>query len=178
MTQALADAHQPSAWDEITGRMAPVQQRMPAVSSPAWQPPRLPAGLQGMLDTDSRYWPATLPPKAARASLELAARAYQAGIQPASPEAIDEVLLALSIVFRTNSIAPAEAEALFKLYERHLSDLPADLLVKAVDRAHRHCRFFPKPAELRAFVEDDMIDRRQKAARARLLLERMDGARP
>lgn len=177
MTQALADA-QPSAWDEITGRIAPVQRQMPAVSCPSWSPPQLPAGLQGRLDTDSRYWPATLPPEAARASVELAERAYLEGIQPASPEAIDEALLALSIVFRTNSIAPAEAEALFKLYERHLSDLPADLLVKAVDRAHRECRFFPKPAELRAFVEDDMNDRRAKAARARLLLKRMNGARP
>ncbi len=178
MTQALADAHRLSAWDEITGRVVPMHRQAPAVSYPAWQPPSLPGALQGRLDMDSRHWPATRPPEGARASIELAARAYLDGIEPAAPEAIDEALMALSVVFRTNSVAPAEAEAMFRLYERDLSDLPPDLLSTAVHRAIRSCQFFPKPAELRAFVNDAMIDRRAKAHRARMLLQLLDGTRP
>lgn len=39
-------------------------------------------------------------------------------------------------------------------YYRALADVPAPLLVEAVNRAGQSLKFMPKPAELRAFAED------------------------
>lgn len=42
------------------------------------------------------------------------------------------------------------------LYIRHLDDIPAELLQKAVDRAITTNPYFPKPAELRSYIAEEL----------------------
>jgi hypothetical protein len=46
-----------------------------------------------------------------------------------------------------------------------LADIPPDLLDVAVKHCIRTCAFFPKPAELRAAIKDEMIDRSRQQQR-------------
>jgi len=45
------------------------------------------------------------------------------------------------------------------LYMEALADIPPELLDKAVKHCIRTCRFFPKPAELRGAIADELAER-------------------
>lgn len=51
---------------------------------------------------------------------------------------------------------PANWDAQAPVYLRALSDLPPDLLDKALIQVERTCKFFPKPADIIECVESDM----------------------
>lgn len=48
------------------------------------------------------------------------------------------------------------------LYMEALADIPPELLEAAVKHCIRTCRFFPKPAELRAPIADELNDYRRR----------------
>ena len=50
-----------------------------------------------------------------------------------------------------------DAIAIFHL--EAFEDVPLDLVVRALKTVRRTCRFFPKPAELRGPIKDDLLER-------------------
>lgn len=62
-----------------------------------------------------------------------------------------------------------DAAASLKIFAMGLDDVPADLLAKAVKQASRECVFRPSPAELRAFIADDLAERFRRLCRLRNL---------
>ena len=56
------------------------------------------------------------------------------------------------------------------LYMEALSDIPPEVLAKAVRHCIQTCRFFPKPAELRSAIADELFEvRRREYDRSRAL---------
>lgn len=55
---------------------------------------------------------------------------------------------------------PANWEDVAHHYHAAVADLPPDLLIAALRHVRDHCRFFPKPAELRMPVMRDLTERR------------------
>lgn len=54
---------------------------------------------------------------------------------------------------------PPNWETSSAIYVEALADLPPDLLATAVQQCIRTCRFFPKPAELRNAIADELAER-------------------
>ncbi len=134
-----------------------------------WQPPSLPSGLNGLLERDSQSWPSgiTLRPALADA-LPYAVQRYRDGLEPHQPETFERAMLELAVVFPNNRAASTELQARMRAYSAALEDIPDDLVLKACRLAIRRCEHFPKPAELRKLIEDDLIERRRKLHRAML----------
>jgi hypothetical protein len=61
-------------------------------------------------------------------------------------------------------VRPGNWPELSELFVDTLEELPLDLVSKALRAAVAKLNFFPKPAELRAFVEDDMTARRRRVS--------------
>lgn len=51
---------------------------------------------------------------------------------------------------------PGEWQTRAPLYRETLADLPADLLAEGIVHCAKSCKFFPKPAEIRAPIEEDL----------------------
>jgi hypothetical protein len=127
------------------------------------------SGLRGLLEADSASWPSALTLRPALAdALPAVVQAYREGLEPHQPATFERALLELSVVFPNNRAGTSELKARASAYSAALEDIPDDLVMKAVRLAIRQCEHFPKPAELRKLIEDDMIERRRKLHRAML----------
>lgn len=135
-----------------------------------WQPPSLPFGLSDWLERDSNSWPTRLTiHKAIADALPGIVQRFRDGLEPHHPEAFERAMMELAVVFPNNRASDAELKARITAYSAALEDVPSDLVVKAARLAIRRCEHFPKPAELRKLIEDDLIDRRRKLHRAMLI---------
>ena len=114
---------------------------------------------------------------AARHDVERAILATERALEPVPPEAIlDGIKRLLDAVHppsqsgKRDEIA-AELAAWWKrnheIYVAALADLPADLLKAGSVAALRHCRFMPKPADIRRPVEDELARRQSALVRLR-----------
>lgn len=90
---------------------------------------------------------------------------YQAALQPAHPVIVAEKLLEAALIYPDRQTSEKQAEGRSMIYEKHLGDLPADILVKAFDRAFCELKFFPTVAEIRERAEPDMTRRRARLHR-------------
>mgnify|MGYP005812919277 CR=1 FL=1 len=135
-----------------------------------WRPPSLPSGLTDWLERDSGSWPSgvTIRKEVADA-LPGIVSAFRYGLEPHQPAAFERAMMELAVVFPNNRASDAELKARIVAYSSALDDVPSDLVLKAARLAIRRCEHFPKPAELRNMIEDDLIDRRRKLNRAILL---------
>ena len=95
--------------------------------------------------------------------------AFRSGMEPHHPAAFERAMMELSVVFPNNRASDAELKARIVAYSAALADVPSDLMMKAARLAIRRCEHFPKPAELRKMIEDDLVDRRRKLNRAMLM---------
>lgn len=141
--------------------------------STPWQPPSLPCELSDWLERETTHWPSdlTVRKSVAEALPAIIAR-FRDGLEPHQPDAFEHAMLELSVVFPNSKASDAELRARLTAYAAALEDVPSDLLLKAARLAVRSCEFFPKPAELRKFIEQDMFDRRCKLHRAMMLARR------
>lgn len=148
---------------------APAIRQQPA-SLAEWQPPSLPFGLNEWLERDSNSWPTGLTIRTAIADVlpGVIAR-FRDGLEPHHPEAFEQAMMELAVVFPNNRASDAELRARVVAYSAALEDVPSDLVLRAARLAIRRCEHFPKPAELRKLVEDDLIDRRRKLNRAMMI---------
>lgn len=90
---------------------------------------------------------------------------YEAALQPASPVVVAEKLLEAALIYPDRQTSEKQAEGRTMVYAKQLSDLPADILVKAFDRTFCELKFFPTVAEIRERAEPDMTRRRAKLHR-------------
>jgi hypothetical protein len=88
---------------------------------------------------------------------------------PATRQQIELCLAQAIDLFGT----PKGWEQQFKLYCRLLGDLPPDLLARGVFIALQDGVFFPKPAEIRAPVKDELGGRKLTAVRLEVALSRV-----
>lgn len=111
----------------------------------------LPEGLSAIFDrvTSVRDLPAC--GAKGRAWLDAAIAEHQAGIAGAPRGAIEDLLSGLSVAFPNARTSDAEASARLEAYSAALSDIPADILKAALQKAVKVCKFFPSVAEIREF---------------------------
>lgn len=129
------------------------------------------------MERDTRYWPSDVQVgEVAAADLPAIIERYLDGLAPHAPEAFERAMMEISVVYPQSRTSEVEQEARFAAYATALEDIPSDLLLKAARLAVRHCEFFPRPAELRKLIEEDMIERRGRLNRAMLLARRLVGA--
>lgn len=156
------------AWEDIGGRAPAVQNTEADLAT--WQPPSLPFGLTDWLERDSASWPTGITIREAMAkALSAIIAQFRDGLEPHHPAAFEQAMMELAVVFPNNRAGPAELKARITAYSAALEDVPSDLVLKAARRAIRSCEHFPKPAELRKLVEEDLIARRRKLHRAQLI---------
>lgn len=135
-----------------------------------WLPPSLPFGLKDWLERETSEWPSGITiRKAVADALPAIVAKFQDGLEPHHPEAFERAMMELSVVFPNNRASEAELKARLVAYSAALEDVPSDLALKAARLAIRRCEYFPKPAELRKLIEEDMIERRRKLHRAMMI---------
>ena len=148
----------------------PIDRNRNNTSLAEWRPPSLPYGLSDWLEQETASWPSGLTiRKAVAEALPAIIAQFRDGLEPHHPDAFERAMMELSVVFPNNRASDAELRARIVAYSAALEDIPSDLVLKAARLAIRKCEFFPKPAELRALVEDDMTDRRRKLHRAMMI---------
>jgi hypothetical protein len=135
-------------------------------TDPAWSAP---------LWLDS--WHFTDPVPAARHDVERAILATERALEPVPPEAILEGIKRLLDAVNPPSQSGKRDEIAtdlaawwkrnHEIYVAALADLPADLLKAGSVAALRHCRFMPKPADIRRPVEDELARRQSALTRLR-----------
>jgi hypothetical protein len=87
------------------------------------------------------------------------------GLEPAG-EALAIVELRKALVIWP---VPSTWQEAAPLYVEALSDLPPDLLIKAMKRAVMTLKFFPRPVEIRDQVSAELSERRRMRSRAELI---------
>lgn len=65
-----------------------------------------------------------------------------------------------------------------KFYVEAMEGLPSDLVDHALKEARMHCKFMPKPAELRGFVDAEMGKRQRRFGEARKRAEEWKNKNP
>lgn len=147
--------------------------------SPArWCAPALPGCVTpAELDSTVFYPPAVTREDAA--PLAAAARAYAAGLAPATEAVRVRLLTMLALRFPVAAtLSEAEGSARMNLLIDDLAHLPADLLDLACRRVALSSRFMPTAAELIAQVRDEMGERQRRLYRLDRLAREAGRAAP
>ena len=115
---------------------------------------------------------------AARHDVERAILAVERALEPVPPDAIlDGIKRLLDAMNPPSQSARREEIAVdlaawwkrnHEIYVAALADLPADLLKAGSVAALKHCRFMPKPADIRRPVEDELARRQSVLTRLRM----------
>ena len=137
-----------SRTNTLPARRNAMARRQTPVSAPRMRFPEPPQWLEGWRPSEAL--PASL--DEIQASLTL----FEAETEPSDPEAIQAALALAVELFG----APAEFERKVHVYYGLLADIPDDLLLYGVWAALRdECTYFPKPAEIRAPIRDELSRR-------------------
>ena len=107
-------------------------------------------------------WGPNLPVPASRLEIEAAIARAKRALTPASPEQA-AVLLEETLELYG---APKNWDQIAQFYLEAVSDMPLDLIRETLKQVRLNCKFFPKPAEIREPIREEMA--RRKAALSRL----------
>ena len=118
-------------------------------------PPSSPKWLEGWRHYEG-------PPPVEASAIRSSLTSFQSTLTPATLQEIGANLLLLTEMFGE----PKNWTGKLPLYFEALADLPIDLLCAGVMSCIRHGQFFPKPAEIREPVRDELA--RRSLARSRL----------
>ena len=113
-------------------------------------------------------------PDAITAHLSAELKAAQARLTPSDAPTMAVTLARLAVFARSFSLPLDDIAATVAIYRDALADLPGDLLMDGVARTiagHRYHNM-PKPGDIRARIEGELITRRARLAHARLALSR------
>ena len=91
---------------------------------------------------------------------------WQRACEPADPKAVAVLLEQTLEIFGT----PDNWERIAVFYLEAFEDAPLDLVQAALKDVRRTCKFFPKPAELRAPIAKEIGERRHTTWLLRLML--------
>ena len=131
-------------------------------SATHWQPPQWLA-----------HWQSHDPVPATQEQIERSLTEAQEALRPVDPRT------AAALVAQTVAIygVPANWVQIADFYLEALEDVPADLAILAMRRVRMQKKFFPKPAELREVIADDLAARRTAALRLQHALWRLNNGR-
>ena len=104
--------------------------------------------------------------KASRQEVEREIARWEPCLRPADPKAVAVLLERTLELFGVPDNWDEIADFYFEAFE----DMPVDLVEKALKHARQHCRFFPKPVELRESILEEWDERRRPLLRLGAIL--------
>lgn len=137
-------------------------------SRPAKAPPTQPvAAVKASRPRWLDAWRAGEQVPVSRATAKTQLIAAEQVYQPASPKHVAVLLEQTLALFG----APENWDEIAEFYLEAFETVPLDLVRKALKDARMNLKFFPKPAELRAPILDELMRRQETVYRLRAALE-------
>lgn len=106
--------------------------------------------------------------------LQTALTAARSDLTPIDPKALAVMLKETLALWPL----PAEFDTTAKFYREALQDVPLDLVETALRHVRLSSRFFPRPAEIRDAIRDELARRRMRLDRAEREARQHESRRP
>lgn len=142
----------------------------PSAMAAATASPPLPTGIWNALGLpESRYGMTTPPQSVSSSDLARALEVAVAELEPCTADDLNAAVLVLAGLpsARMDEVTTHSVRIGFQM---GLSDVPADLLRKAIVEACRTCEWRPAPGKVRGFIADELEMRRVRLERLRAAL--------